>query len=117
MAFTYHSTSQSAWDAVGIGLDRLQLRITAMWPVKTDTHMGHHTNDGNCEWDIVVVCRRETECEPAECIHLVESWANAVEPIHIRESDRVSMQLAIEMAGSIFGRLKSDSFVVIGGNK
>ena len=81
MAFTYHSRSRSAWDAVGIGLDQLQLRITAMWPVKTDTHMGHHINEGNCEWDIVVVCRREAECEPIECNLSVEAWADVVNPI------------------------------------
>lgn len=106
MAFTYHSTSQLAWNAVAIGLNRLELSVTAMWPIKTDTHMGHHTEDGNCEWDIVVVCRRNSECEPFECNLLLECWVKAVDPIHIRNSDRVSMQMAIEMASSIFGRLK-----------
>ena len=108
MAFTFHSTSRSAWDAVAIGLDRLQLTITAMWPVKTDTHMGHHTAEGNCEWDIVVVCRRSFECEPVDCNIVVESWVESVDPIRIRKSDRVSMEMAVDMAKTMFGRVKSD---------
>ena len=58
LAFSYHSAGRKAWEAIAVALDDLELVVTALWPVKTDSHMGLHTSDGNCEWDLVVVCRR-----------------------------------------------------------
>ena len=63
LAFSYHSAGHEAWDAIGVALDGLDLIVTALWPVKTDSHMGLHTADGNCEWDLIVVCRKRSECE------------------------------------------------------
>ena len=42
------------------------LCVTAIWPVRSDGHMGHHSYDGNSEWDLVIVCRRCTETEPCD---------------------------------------------------
>ncbi|MBD5829930.1 hypothetical protein DXX98_03720 [Janibacter melonis] len=56
LAFTYKG-GQDAWDAVGIALDKANLRVTALWPVLADPHMGHHTHEGNCEYDLLLVAR------------------------------------------------------------
>ncbi len=56
VAFTYKG-GQDAWDAVGIALDKANLRVTALWPVLADPHMGHHTHEGNCEYDLLLVAR------------------------------------------------------------
>ena len=63
LAFSYHSAASQAWEAIAVALDDLDLIVTALWPVKTDSHMGLHTDDGNCEWDLIVVCRKRSECE------------------------------------------------------
>lgn len=62
VAFTYKG-NDDAWDAVGIALDEAKLRVTAMWPVLADPHMGHHASAGNCEYDILVVARPVTHTQ------------------------------------------------------
>ena len=72
LAFSYHSAAHEAWEAIAVALDDLDLVVTALWPIKTDSHMGLHTDDGNCEWDIIVVCRKRLECETSTA-HL-QTW-------------------------------------------
>ena len=98
MAFTYHCSSKAGWDAVGIALDQAKLLVSAMWPIKNDAHMGHHSTEGNCEWDIVVVCRRRIECKPAAHSFTVDGWCKSVAPLRVNESDRRNMGYAIQMA-------------------
>ena len=78
--------------------------VTALWPVKTDSHMGLHTADGNCEWDLIVVCRKRSECEISILpIASADVWVDRLNPLSVRESDRTSMNLAIRMAAGRFG--------------
>lgn len=105
LAFTYHSTHPEAWRAIGIALDEAKLRVTALWPVRSDGHMGHHSHPGNCEWDLVMVCRRLTETNSSKATLDVERWAQAAEPLTIGTADRRSMKLAIEVASSRFGTI------------
>lgn len=102
LAFTYHSTNPEAWRAVGIALDEAKLAITALWPVRSDGHMGHHSHPGNCEWDLVLVCRRVTETARAASPFAIERWAQAVYPLEIAAADRISMELAISIVTSRF---------------
>ena len=74
IAFTYHSSNPVAWSAIGLALDETKLRITAMWPIRSDVHMGHHSHPGNCEWDIVVVCRPVSETTPATSAAIGSDW-------------------------------------------
>lgn len=104
MVFTYHSASADAWTAIGQALDLAGLRITALWPLRNDSHMGHHSSDGNCEWDLVVVCRKSEECASARLQSTVTEWAAAARPLRIRPVDRRSMTHAVAMASSRFGR-------------
>lgn len=108
MAFTYHATNPEAWRAVGIALDEAKLRVTALWPVRSDGHMGHHSHPGNCEWDLLVVCRRVTETSPAPCPLNVARWVRAARPLSIGDADRTSMSLAISIAAPRFGELAKE---------
>ena len=104
LAFSYHSAAHQAWEAIAVALDDLDLVVTALWPVKTDSHMGLHTDDGNCEWDLIVVCRKRLECELSILpIASADVWVERLHPLFVRESDRTSMNLAIRMAAGRFG--------------
>jgi adenine-specific DNA methylase len=109
MVFTFHSTSEQAWQAIGESLDRAGLLITALWPLRNDSHMGHHSNEGNCEWDIAVVCRRAVECERAHCTLDISDWTRNCAPLPVSDTDRRNMTLAIEMARSRFGEASRSS--------
>ena len=100
LAFTYHSTNPNAWRAVGIALDEAKLVVTALWPVRSDGHMGHHSHPGNCEWDLVLVCRRVSETTPTAATFTVEGWVEVARPLEICAADRTSMELAISIVSS-----------------
>lgn len=105
LAFTYHSADPDAWRAIGVALDDAKLAITGLWPVRSDGHMGHHSQPGNCEWDLVVCCRRAAETTPAELTASVAGWVSAVRPLAVSESDKTNMSLALAMARSRFAVL------------
>jgi putative DNA methylase len=104
IAFTFHSLSQAAWEAIGVALDKSDLSITAMWPILNDIHMGHHGKDGNCEWDVVVVCRRQAECMPLSLPCSIASWAELVRPLRFSKPDRECMGIALAMASARFAK-------------
>lgn len=56
VAFTFKGSSE-AWDGVSRALRAARLRVTALWPVLADPGMGHHSGQGNCEFDLLVVAR------------------------------------------------------------
>lgn len=103
LAFTYHSSFLEAWEAVGIALDKAKLLVTALWPVRNDLHMGHHTSEGNCEWDIVVVCRRLKECKLHHPRLSVHDWKRSATSLPISKADQRNMELAIAMARARYG--------------
>jgi putative DNA methylase len=102
IAFTYHSAKREAWNAVGVALDKARLSITAVWPIRSDGHMGHHSNDGNCEWDILIVTRRAHETLSSPLCATVKSWIEQLEPLGVSDVDHLNMELALEMASSRF---------------
>jgi putative DNA methylase len=106
VAFTYHSTNPEAWDAIGEAIDAADLRVTAIWPVRSDGHMGIHSHDGNSEWDLVIVCRRWGETEPREPLFTVDQWIKDVKPLRVSDADRKNMTLAYNMVASRFARLR-----------
>jgi adenine-specific DNA methylase len=103
LAFTYHSASSSAWRAIGIALDRAGLLATGLWPIRSDGHMGHHSHPGNCEWDLVIACRRKSECQSAPPPADVDHWVRDVRPLSVGIADRTSMALALVTLGPRFG--------------
>lgn len=66
LAFTYHSTNHKAWAALGIALDEAKLRVTGLWPILADPHMGHHGIPGSCQYDLVIVTRPLSQAQPAD---------------------------------------------------
>jgi putative DNA methylase len=102
VAFTFHSTNSKAWAAVGRALDQAGLSVTALWPVWNDAHMGHHSSAGNCEWDVLVVCRHSTNCRVIKTTVTVESWLRALLPLSVSAADRRGMEEAIAMASQRF---------------
>ena len=106
IAFTYHSTNPDAWDAIGKAIDAAHLRVTAIWPVRSDGHMGHHSHDGNSEWDLVIVCRRCGETELRMPRFTVDQWIEGVKPLRVSAADRNNMTLAYNMVASRFARLR-----------
>jgi len=108
LAFTYHSTDPNAWRAVGIALDEAKLRVTSLSPARSDGHMGHHSHPGNCEWDVVVVCRRLSETVATSPIYTVAEWERQASPLPIGAADRVNIDLAIQTAASRFGRVTKE---------
>jgi adenine-specific DNA methylase len=110
IAFTYHGTNPDAWRAVGIALDEAKLRVTGLWPIRSDGHMGlgHHSHPGNCEWDLVVVCRRVAETAPASCGLTADTWVRAARPLSIGRADKISMKLAISIASTRYGELAKE---------
>lgn len=114
LAFTYHSASADAWKAIGVALDTADLAVTALWPILNDSHMGHHTHEGNCEWDVVVVCRRRAECSTVRPVWSVSSWRMGVRPLTISKIDAVSIRLAISMAECRAGSPRREHLRVAG---
>lgn len=104
LAFTFHSALPQAWQAVGKALDTARLLVTALWPLKNDANMGHHTYSGNCEWDVVVVCRRQSECtRTRRGFPSLEEWMRRVRPLEVTAIDQKNLGCALEMASSRFG--------------
>ena len=108
VVFTYHSSKSAAWEEIGLALDQLELRITAMWPVRSDGHMGHHSRPGNCEWDVVVVCRPSQETRPTSLPDATAFWKPHFGDLGVGNADLTSFDLAYRMASSRFGILIDD---------
>jgi len=102
MTFTFHSLDAEAWKAIAIALRKAQTRVTAIWPVLNDAHMGHHGSSGNCEWDLVVVCKRTAEAAVVCPIPSVSEWRASVKPLKIGEADERGMGLALEALKDLF---------------
>lgn len=103
LAFTYHSADARAWEAVGIALDQADLRVTAIWPVRSDAHMGHHSHPGNCEWDLVIICRPVADTVPARLNMSVSSWIAAAMPYSVRQADHNNFSYALTVAQRRYG--------------
>jgi adenine-specific DNA methylase len=106
LAFTYHATNPDAWDAIGDAIDAADLSVTALWPVRSDAHMGHHSHAGNNEWDLVIVGRRGGETHPCTPPFTVEQWIAQVKPLRVSEADRLNMTLAHQMVAPRFARVR-----------
>lgn len=100
VVFTYHSPHADAWQAIGEALDQAGMRITALWPVLADPHMGHHASAGNCEWDVVVVCRPKADCGAGPLEASADSWVKELNSGGLKPgaTDRACFDQALEMA-------------------
>ncbi len=113
IAFTYHSANPEAWGAIGVALDEAKLRVTALWPVRSDGHMGHHSNPGNCEWDVVVVARPLDETLPRDDSAPIDLLALCGD-FEVRAADEENLRLAAAMAHSRMGTVRHQEEVTNG---
>ena len=104
LTFTYHATSPDAWEAVGLALDTAKLVVTALWPLRNDGHMGPHSSSGNCEWDVVVVCRPLDECSRRNHGLQFDTWAKEAKrhKLGFSEADERNVRAALAMATDRF---------------
>ncbi|MDX3318315.1 hypothetical protein PV415_15440 [Streptomyces sp. ME03-5684b] len=105
LAFTYHSANPDAWEAVGVALDFAGLGVTKLWPVRSDGHMGHHSNPGNCEWDVIVVCRPKGETIDHKLEDTASGWVFEMKPLDVNDADVRNFAFALEMAKSRFSKV------------
>lgn len=114
MSFTYHSSTKPAWDALAVALDHAQLLVTALWPVRNDTHMGHHSAAGNCEWDLVLVCRPSDRCDRIAASWNVEKWLRELASLGVSPADEANLTLAVEMSRRRAGELSRNQILAGG---
>ncbi len=107
IVFTYHSSREAAWKAIGVALDEAKLRVTSIWPIRSDGHMGHHSYPGNCEWDVVVVCRPLDETTTAKSPDLSHLWNTCLGDFNVNVADRRNFLYAHQMASPRFGHISS----------
>lgn len=105
IAFTYHSSNPIAWRAIGLALDEAKLRVTALWPVRSDGHMGHHSYPGNCEWDVIVVGRPIDETRSAKYPESTARWDRHFGDLTVSAVDRRNFDEARSMAEQRFGNV------------
>jgi putative DNA methylase len=105
LVFTYHASRQEAWDAIGTALDEAKLRVTAAWPVLSDGRMGHHSFPGNCEWDVVVVCRSIDDVVPKDFTTELADWIRALKPLVVGKADRQNLSHALAMLRNRFAEV------------
>jgi adenine-specific DNA methylase len=106
LTFTYKGDAV-AWDAVAVALDQAKLRVTGLWPVLADPHMGHHAHEGNCEYDMIVVTRPLTATEPwlPPADVSAETWIRTLgQELGVSAADRANMRAAISIAAPRWGR-------------
>lgn len=113
LVFTYHSSNEDAWRAIGMAFDRAGIAVVGLWPVLADPHMGHHAAEGNCEWDLVVVGRRSAEVEVIddETVDSPVAWLRAIESagFTVGSGDRASFMFAWAMAKKRLGKARSEA--------
>jgi adenine-specific DNA methylase len=97
LVFTFHSAHANAWRALGDALERAGLRVTAVYPVWADGRAGGHGHIGNCEWDLVFVCRPKTALASPVTVSL-DDWLAALSGETIEASDICSMEFGLAMA-------------------
>lgn len=99
LVFTFHSINPKAWAALGDALTFSDFAVTALFPVWADARAGGHRHDGNCEWDVVFVCRhRSGQDKRVDLAVSLDEWIQQLRPFKIAVADRSSMSLAIETA-------------------
>lgn len=106
IVFTYKGDA-AAWDAAAVALDQAKLRVTGLWPVLADPHMGHHSFEGNCEYDMIVVTRPLAATEPWQPPAEVsaETWAAELgQELRVSAADKANMQSAISIAAPRWGK-------------
>lgn len=97
MIFTFHSPHGDAWDALEDALRGGGFAVHSVFPVWADGRGGSHGHAGNCEWDLVFVCR-EQGVEGVALATSVDEWMAKLVGEELEVSDRRNMELGLAMA-------------------
>lgn len=100
MAFSYHSSSRVAWTAVADALLLAKADVTAAFPVWADLKSVGHGKDGNCEWDVYLVCRPANEVEVRVPVD-PERWVDELGAFGISDADIRCWRLAAETVSRV----------------
>lgn len=97
LVFTFHSPHDRAWKAVEAALRDSGFAVHAVFPLWADGRGGSHGHVGNCEWDLVFVCRDSSL--PAPRIQSsIENWERQLDGEELEQSDRTSMEFGLALA-------------------
>lgn len=100
LIFTFHSPHKQAWDAVETALRKADFFVHAVFPVWADGRGGSHGHAGNCEWDLVFVCR--AAASPLVPIDAsLEDWIARLAPEKLEASDKKNLRLGLDLARSL----------------
>lgn len=100
LVFTFHSTNPEAWAALEGALLKSRLAVTGLFPIWTDARSGGHRNEGNCEWDIVFICRPAGPAVQHVDPNFAQ-WLRRLRSFKIATSDKRSMKMAIDVATNV----------------
>jgi putative DNA methylase len=99
LIFTFHASKAQAWNALGEALRASNLRVTAVYPVWADARAGGgHGHPGNCELDLVFVCRPESQSPSAQPLPHVQAWISELGEESIGAADLRGMNAALGIA-------------------
>jgi putative DNA methylase len=96
--FTFHSTKHEAWTALGQALRRAGFKAVAVFPVWADARSGSHSHAGNCEWDLVFVCRPRSRASEAVLPETIDGWIARLAPLTASAADKRSMAFGLACA-------------------
>jgi putative DNA methylase len=97
ITFTFHSTRAEAWDALTDAVERSPMRVSAVFPVWADGRAVAHGHDGNCEWDLVFVCRRAGTRIHGELPDSIEPWTT-IGGLRVGDADLASFAHGLKLA-------------------
>jgi adenine-specific DNA methylase len=106
LVFTFHSVNPAAWESLSSALSDAGLRITALWPVRSDGHMGHHSDEGNCEWDLVFAVRPQHTSLSAAPAPSLDELLSLIRPLGVSDADKESMRMACEVVRGRFSKIE-----------
>ena len=96
VAFTCKG-SHRAWAAVTAALTGASLAVTAAWPVLADPHMGHHAHAGNCEFDILIVTRRNDRAVAGAPVPDPQDWVRRMAEVRqVSPADQAGFDRAVQ---------------------
>jgi putative DNA methylase len=106
LIFTFHASKAEAWQALAKALAASDLRVSALYPVWADARAaGGHGHPGNCELDLVFVCRPAAQTAPAWAAPSVKEWIAELGEDSVAPADLKGMRAALQIACSLSGEL------------
>jgi putative DNA methylase len=96
--FTFHASTEAAWDAIGAAVRDAGLRVTTAFPVWADARAASHSHAGNCEWDVVLVCRRADGPVRSALPRDVSAWLAELGRFTVSDADRRNLALGLRAA-------------------